>query len=181
MEGYVYFIQEADQGAVKTGFTVSNPFQRLMELQTGNSCKLSLVGAIWGDSSLERSIHKLYKHLRIRGEWFKAEILTFFDTLDSVDLNKLETDFCVKKKLKSENNNFLHHNIATLTENINLSELARTIGMSKSLLADWSRARRTPSGKNMHNVLKLAKYFGISFEDLFFKKINNCSQKQEEL
>lgn len=48
----------------------------------------------------------------------------------------------------------------------NLSQIARELGISKSLLADWVSARRLPSMKNIAAVAKLAAFLGISLEQL---------------
>lgn len=48
----------------------------------------------------------------------------------------------------------------------NLSMIARELGISKSLLADWVASRRLPSLKNIEAVAKLASYLGLSLEQL---------------
>ncbi|MBX2996327.1 MAG: helix-turn-helix transcriptional regulator [Bdellovibrionaceae bacterium] len=55
-------------------------------------------------------------------------------------------------------------------EGQNLSKIARELGISKSLLADWVAARRLPSLKNIKAVAKLAAYLGISLEQLLLGK-----------
>ncbi|KKK96635.1 hypothetical protein LCGC14_2660780, partial [marine sediment metagenome] len=52
-------------------------------LQTGNSRKLTLIGAIKGPIDLERALHKYFKRNRIRGEWFTAT-KKFVDTINSI-------------------------------------------------------------------------------------------------
>lgn len=51
-------------------------------------------------------------------------------------------------------------------EGQNLSKVARELGISKSLLADWVSARRLPSMKNIKAVAKLATHLGLSLEQL---------------
>lgn len=55
-------------------------------------------------------------------------------------------------------------------EGENLSKVARELGISKSLLADWVAARRVPSLKNIEAVNKLANYLGLSLEQLLLGK-----------
>lgn len=55
-------------------------------------------------------------------------------------------------------------------EGENLSKIARELGISKSLLADWVSARRQPSLKNIKAVAKLAAYLGLSLEQLLLGK-----------
>ena len=51
-------------------------------------------------------------------------------------------------------------------EGKNLSQIARELGISKSLLADWVSSRRLPSMKNIDAVAKVANYLGLSLEQL---------------
>lgn len=55
-------------------------------------------------------------------------------------------------------------------EGENLSKIARELGISKSLLADWVASRRMPSLKNIDAVAKLASYLGLSLEQLLLGK-----------
>lgn len=57
-------------------------------------------------------------------------------------------------------------------EGENLSKIARELGISKSLLADWVAARRLPSLKNIDAVARLAAYLGLSLEQLLLGKDN---------
>ena len=55
-------------------------------------------------------------------------------------------------------------------EGENLSKIARELGISKSLLADWVASRRLPSLKNIDAVAKLANYLGLTLEQLLLGK-----------
>lgn len=55
-------------------------------------------------------------------------------------------------------------------EGENLSKIARELGISKSLLADWVASRRLPSLKNIEAVARLASYLGLSLEQLLLGK-----------
>jgi transcriptional regulator with XRE-family HTH domain len=52
----------------------------------------------------------------------------------------------------------------------NLSQIARELGIPKSLLADWTASRRLPSLKNIEAVAKLASYLGLTLEQLLLAK-----------
>ena len=52
----------------------------------------------------------------------------------------------------------------------NLSQVARELGISKSLLADWVSSRRLPSMKNIEAVARLASYLGLTLEQLLLGK-----------
>lgn len=60
-------------------------------------------------------------------------------------------------------------------EGENLSKVARELGISKSLLADWVASRRLPSLKNIEAVAKLANYLGLSLEQLL---LGNDSERK---
>lgn len=53
---------------------------------------------------------------------------------------------------------------------VNLSRLAKELGISKSLLADWVSERRLPSLKNIEAVHKIATYLGLTLEQLLLGK-----------
>lgn len=70
VHGHVYFIRAAD--AIKIGFSIDPP-GRLASLQTSNPEDLHLMGAVRGTTADERELHVMFCHLRLRGEWFRAE------------------------------------------------------------------------------------------------------------
>jgi T5orf172 domain len=76
--GYVYFILNQDNQAIKIGFA-KDVRKRLKALQTSSSCQLRLMGAIKTENSLtantlEVSLHKRFNALRLSGEWFRADL-----------------------------------------------------------------------------------------------------------
>ena len=56
----------------------------------------------------------------------------------------------------------------------NLSHLARELGIPKTLLHEWTQAKRTPSLKNVGHLKKLADHLSISLEELL---IGQASEK----
>ena len=66
----IYFIQNKSSGAVKIG-TAINPVKRLAILQTGSVDSLVLLGTIPGNRDREAELHRRFRHLRIRSEWFQ--------------------------------------------------------------------------------------------------------------
>jgi transcriptional regulator with XRE-family HTH domain len=48
------------------------------------------------------------------------------------------------------------------------TNVAKECGIGKSLLNDWLSARRIPSAKNLPQLYKLAKYLGLTLEQLLF-------------
>jgi hypothetical protein len=66
----IYFIRA--EKAIKIGYskTITGAIRRLKSFQTGNYQDLSIIKIIYGTHSLESDIHKLFKDIRIKGEWF---------------------------------------------------------------------------------------------------------------
>ena len=48
----------------------------------------------------------------------------------------------------------------------NLSQVARELGIPKTLLHEWTLAKRTPSLKNIGHLKRLADYLSLSLEEL---------------
>lgn len=67
---FVYFIIAEESGLIKIGLA-KDPIGRLKILQVGNHEKLSWIGSLAGDHSLEREIHQMFADSRVRGEWFR--------------------------------------------------------------------------------------------------------------
>jgi hypothetical protein len=70
-EGIVYFILDTYSNSVKIGHTTIKGLEkRILNLQTGTPYELKILGLLWGDKKIEKSIHKEFKESHIRGEWF---------------------------------------------------------------------------------------------------------------
>ncbi len=82
----VYFILDAKSNAVKIG-TSHSVEERMIDIQVGNPNKLRVIAVIpQGDSeqgNIEKELHGKFKHLRMRGEWFKydGELKSFIKNL----------------------------------------------------------------------------------------------------
>lgn len=85
---YVYFIKELALGSIKIGVS-RNVEERLAVLQRGMPQKLECIGFIKGDFKDENLLHDKFSHLRIRGEWFKADD-ELLDFLAKSDLKSIE-------------------------------------------------------------------------------------------
>lgn len=68
----IYFIQQGKDGPIKIGKSDA-PQQRLEQLQTANPYQLNFLGGASDYTYNETDIHKKFKHLRLKGEWFKPE------------------------------------------------------------------------------------------------------------
>ncbi len=67
--GFIYFI--TDGTAIKIGYASRSIAERISILQCGNPRPITPLAHISGDVYLERSIHRHFKRLKIRNEWFK--------------------------------------------------------------------------------------------------------------
>ena len=54
----------------------------------------------------------------------------------------------------------------------NLSQVARELGIPKTLLHEWVNAKRTPSFKNIEYIKRLAEYLSLSLEELLIGEAN---------
>lgn len=83
---YIYFIAiESDVSAgVKIG-RAKYPLARLAQFQTWNPHKLTILHSLKENHLLlgERDLHAKFAHLRMHGEWFRAEteLLTYIEQL----------------------------------------------------------------------------------------------------
>jgi hypothetical protein len=98
---YVYLIRGND-GKYKIGIA-KNPFQRINQLQTGNSDKLTLIETYLSEnaSKIESALHNRYSHVRNVGEWFDLSVTeeaNFVEICRTIDesikyLKKMENIF----------------------------------------------------------------------------------------
>lgn len=76
---YVYLIHNLDSNVLKIGFS-KNPKSRLSQLRISTHENLELLYFFRGSESKESELHKKFKNLRLRSEWFSYsdEIINFF-------------------------------------------------------------------------------------------------------
>jgi hypothetical protein len=86
-EPLVYFVQKGETGPIKIGFTF-RLHGRLKKLQTSSEERLHLRAAIPGNVALERTIHGMFAHYRLEGEWFapSAELLEYIGGLGILEV-----------------------------------------------------------------------------------------------
>lgn len=74
-EKKVYLIRGND-GKYKIGIS-TDPQKRILQLQTGNSEKLTLIDVYESSNAhkIESTLHKLYSFSRNEGEWFDLSVL----------------------------------------------------------------------------------------------------------
>lgn len=69
--GYVYFVQVEGDGPIKIGVSTGLPDNRVYSLQCACPYELRLVATFFGGRAAEAGLHRRFKHLRLRGEWFR--------------------------------------------------------------------------------------------------------------
>lgn len=77
----VYFI--TDGNYIKIG-KADDVGQRLIQLQTGNPNKLSILYSMIGEYDLEKTIHDFYKDYRVEGEWFNIPLDNLSRFIDNI-------------------------------------------------------------------------------------------------
>jgi hypothetical protein len=94
-DGFVYFI--TDNYAIKIGWSLT-PAARMANLQTSHHRDLRMIGSITGVKRHEKMLHERFKHLHIRGEWYRndGELHDFLEGMKDegrfVDFNEHEMD-----------------------------------------------------------------------------------------
>lgn len=71
---FVYFILATVSGMIKIG-RADDPKRRFCVLQTGSAEVLELLGTVPDTSGglLEKTLHRRFRKLRVRGEWFRDD------------------------------------------------------------------------------------------------------------
>lgn len=105
----IYIIYNYENKTIKLGYS-KNPERRLIELQTGNSVKLTLLHVEEGSLEKEQELHNYLKEFKLTGEWYLykdvKKLLNFYLTkwidveMDYVQVYK--NIFTHTKNLKSK-------------------------------------------------------------------------------
>jgi hypothetical protein len=79
-KGFTYFVRDGD--VIKIGSS-AQPKRRLYALQTGIARPLDVLAVVDMDIADEFTTHQQFAHLRVRGEWFRAEadLLQFIERI----------------------------------------------------------------------------------------------------
>ena len=86
----VYFVRQQPDELIKIG-VARKPPRRLRDLQTGNPCRLELLGWIQADRlasyELEAMLHERYRDKHHSGEWFTITTGSVLDELTRAGIN----------------------------------------------------------------------------------------------
>lgn len=94
----IYFLQAGADGPIKIGRSL-NPERRVRDLAVSSPLTLTLIGLIdEGPEADERSLHKLFEHENIHGEWFEpSKRLTDFINYVCQNFDRIEVSVGKKK------------------------------------------------------------------------------------
>ncbi|MBV9385782.1 MAG: GIY-YIG nuclease family protein [Chroococcidiopsidaceae cyanobacterium CP_BM_ER_R8_30] len=86
---FIYFVLNADSNAIKIGMA-KDLDQRLKSLQTSSPARLQLIKVVQlanvkEAAECETKLHRKFAHLRLSGEWFKAE-KELFDHIENSEI-----------------------------------------------------------------------------------------------
>lgn len=103
-QGFVYFLTDGE--AIKIGFA-KNPAKRLADLQIAQSFELVMIATFSAPKYQERIVHNMFKHLHIRGEWFRIDsaITDYIDDLEEQGFVVPVSEHAVNAYLEKRNEN----------------------------------------------------------------------------
>lgn len=108
----VYVIADKEKRYMKIG-KANNPKSRLATIQTSMPFDVEIVAQIIGNYSIENRLHKLFKHLRLRGEWF-----TYSDEILKHVVEKLHVVQKISDFVVDENELYVYNLVDTKYNNI---------------------------------------------------------------
>lgn len=81
--GWIYFVLSSETKEIKIGYTERNVDKRIAEMQTGHPHKLELLASLSGNMEFEKSLHRKFGAMRIRGEWFMPDpaLIQYIDVI----------------------------------------------------------------------------------------------------
>ena len=152
----IYFIQHGKDGPIKIGFTKNRPERRVLELQSGNPFKLTLLHYVDGDTSVEDLLHHRFRNFKIRGEWFEPspKLLAHIEKLKAISPIRPKARAVRKSKLRDWRKQ------AGMTQ----SQFAKELGMKQS---NFSKLEANGTA-SLSVALKIKKYTNgqISADDV---------------
>lgn len=84
-KGCVYFVKPIGMDFVKIGYTSGPASNRMMILQNAWPVKLRLVNFAYAEKEVEEFLHLAFRHLHVRGEWYRYERREFYWILNHIN------------------------------------------------------------------------------------------------
>jgi hypothetical protein len=87
--GLIYFLTDGEQ--IKIGFS-TYPDARLKDIEGDRQCSLVMLGFFKGCHDEEGSLHRHFKHLHVRGDWFRSsqEIIKMIRALEDAHASSVD-------------------------------------------------------------------------------------------
>jgi hypothetical protein len=122
----VYFIRAGDTGPVKIGLS-RDPKGRLKEFDIQSPVPLQLIRVVNGDRHTELYLHKRYKSLWLRGEWF-LYCPTMMGDLD-LPVSPTPPDSSYRDLILEE----------ALSKREMSAQIAEALGITRAAVSQWRR------------------------------------------
>jgi hypothetical protein len=107
--GYVYFVQVGSRGDIKIGYS-TNIMKRMNSLSSSMPENIKLLGYITGDLNREKELHKMFRILNVKGEWFRCD-KSIIEYLNLVNEMRMQTGMMVHIELDENMNTCLYGKI----------------------------------------------------------------------
>jgi hypothetical protein len=137
----VYFIRRGEDGPVKIGFA-KVPASRIRDIQTYVPEQLIIVRIISdGDRTTEKLLHFHYRHLLLRGEWFRYD-----ETMLIIDPNvDIDRSAIFSKPINRSSEPVSKFRAWRLGHNLTQAEAARVLGYSIRQLKVYDQGEKEPN------------------------------------
>lgn len=148
----VYFARFGSDGPVKIGFA-KNITARMDNLGRRLWDDMKIIRVLDATEKDEKTLHKRFSHLNIRGEWFtfSPEMFEYLGLQDiGHEIRRVITQPCGKKISLA-----LYHWM--VERNIYEADLARLLNCPESRIAGWLRYGSTPRYEMVRRLIEVSK------------------------
>lgn len=155
----IYFIGNKQQDIVKIGYTQNSIQQRICTIQANSPYKMEVFGIVEGMKNIEQFIHDKFKHLHIRGEWYRIseEMLLW---IEKPILPYIEETF-ISTRILSKDDNIIEQ---LYSQNLSIRQIAletgftfsqvRTFVTRRNLNTKYKEIRRKSPGNHNRGIKK---------------------------
>lgn len=144
--GFIYAIAAPGSDRVKIGFA-GDPRLRLAQLLTASPDDLAIIGVVPGSKGDEACVHRRFRHLQIRREWFwhREDVAAFVDDLAKQRALHLGPDRSARRP-DSPLQRYLK------AQKIRDAEFADAIGVSAQAVSRYALGLRRPEWSVLERI-----------------------------
>lgn len=147
----IYFVESGPDGPIKIGFAEVDVAARIGTLQVGNPVRLNLLHVCDGDRLLEKQLHGVLRHSRMRGEWFRPtphvkEVLAAALAGEDMVIAAKPREFPDFAKWMAEG-------IARMAKLVGPTKLALIVGVTPKTIHNWAKQKAAPPGDQFFYLL----------------------------